>query len=158
VGEGVRASLTTLRDVAGVTGSFVCTHDGVLIAREIPALFEDAVLAEAGSRLVRLGETFAAGGDELDVAVVRYGDYRLYLKWIAGGVLCIVIGGTVNMLALRTAASLVGRRIAPAVAHVQTESARGASPAASLPAPVRGPVGQAVAAPDARRFRGRDVS
>ena len=63
------------------------------MAREIPAMFEDAVLAEAGSRLVRVGETFAASGDELEMAVVRYGEHRIYLKSLAGGLLCIVVGG-----------------------------------------------------------------
>jgi len=77
LGEGVRTSLATLKDVAGIAGSFVCTTSGRLIAREIPALFEDAVLAEAGSRLLRIGETFAASGDTLEFAVVRYGENRL---------------------------------------------------------------------------------
>jgi hypothetical protein len=67
--EGMRASLATLKDVGGITGSFVCTPNGRLAAREIPALFEDDVLAEAGSRLVRMREAFAAGGDALEVGV-----------------------------------------------------------------------------------------
>ena len=55
--------------------------------------------------------------------VVRYGDHRLYLKSIAGGMLCIVSAGAVNMPALRMAANLVGRRIAPAVARAQVRAA-----------------------------------
>lgn len=174
ISETVRASLTTLKDVAGITGSFVCTQNGRLVAREIPALFDDGVLAEAGSRLVRVGETFAAGGDDLEAAVIRYGEHRLYIKSISGGVLCIVVAGEVNMPALRMAANLVSRRIAPTVAKAQTElppvnepDARvtpvvprsavnaPASASASAPAP-------AAAAPQAppgmRRFRGREVS
>ena len=49
--ESVRASLATLKDVAGIVGSFVCTPDGRLVSREIPAVFDDGALAEAGSRL-----------------------------------------------------------------------------------------------------------
>lgn len=155
--EGVRASLATLKDVAGIAGSFVCTQNGRLVAREIPALFDDAVLAEAGSRLLRVGETFAAGGDELEVAVVRYGEHRIYIKSIAGGMLCIVVAGPVNMPALRMAANLVGRRIAPAVARAQAELP---------PAPAERPrieAGRAAVAPSQeappgmRRFRGRAV-
>jgi len=159
--EGVRASLATLKDVNGIAGSFVCTQSGRLVAREIPALFEDAVLAEAGSRLLRVGETFAAGGDELEVAVVRYGEHRIYLKSIAGGMLCIVVTGPVNMPALRMAANLVGRRIAAAVARAQAElppapaepapRASAGHPTATAPAP-----GHA-APPGMRRFRGRTV-
>lgn len=125
--EGIRASLATLRDVAGVAGSFVCTASGRLLAREIPAVFEDRVLGEAGSRLLRMGEAFAAAGDDLDMAVVRYGEQRVYLKWISRGLLCVVVSGRVNMPALRMAANLVCRRIATAVAQAE---------AASLPAPV----------------------
>jgi predicted regulator of Ras-like GTPase activity (Roadblock/LC7/MglB family) len=161
--EGVQTSLATLKDVAGIAGSFVCTQNGRLIAREIPALFEDAVLAEAGSRLLRIGETFAASGDELEVAVVRYGENRIYLKSIAGGMLCIVVAGQVNMPALRMAANLVGRRIAPAVARAQAElpPARAES-APSRPTPASVAAVVAPSPPQAaplggRRFRGRSV-
>jgi len=154
--EGVRASLATLMDVAGITGSFVCTNSGRLVAREIPALFDDGVLEEAGSRLVRVGETFATRGDELEAAVVRYGEQRIYLKSIAGGMLCIVVSGAVNMPALRMAANLVGRRIAPAVSRAQAELPP--LPAERTPTATAAP--QAVPAsreapPGMRRFRGR---
>lgn len=164
--DGVRSSLATLKDVAGIAGSFVCTQSGRLIAREIPALFEDSVLAEAGSRLLRIGETFAASGDELEVAVVRYGENRLYLKSIAGGLLCIVVAGPVNMPALRMAANLVGRRIAPAVSRAQNELSvavpeRAPPPVVAVsapPPPAATPPSPPVAAPlGARRFRGRTV-
>ena len=166
--EGVRASLATLKDVAGIAGSFVCTQSGRLVAREIPALFEDAVLAEAGSRLVRLGETFGAGGDDLDVAVVRFRDHRLYLKSVTGGMLCILAEGAVNMPALRMAANLVSRRIAPAVARAQAEMPPAAAPApnaSAAVAPTATGAGSGTAraaaagAPPAgmRRFRGRMV-
>jgi predicted regulator of Ras-like GTPase activity (Roadblock/LC7/MglB family) len=163
--ETVRTSLATLKDVTGIAGSFVCTQNGRLIAREIPALFEDAVLAEAGSRLLRIGETFAASGDELEVAVVRYGENRIYLKSIAGGVLCIVVAGQVNMPALRMAANLVGRRIAPAVARAQAELPPPAPEnppsrpsSGALPAVVsEGQAPQMAAPPGMRRFRGHTV-
>ena len=134
--EGIRGSLATLKDVTGVAGSFVCTDSGHLLAREIPAVFDDHVLGEAGRRLLRMAEAFAAVGDDLDIAVVRYGDQRVYLKWISGGLLCVVVSGRVNMPALRMAANLVCRRIATAVAQAQ---------AASLPAPVV----ESAATPDA---------
>ena len=56
----MRASLATLKDVAGIMGSFVCMPDGRLVAREISPVFDDGVLMEAGSRLIRLREAFAA--------------------------------------------------------------------------------------------------
>jgi predicted regulator of Ras-like GTPase activity (Roadblock/LC7/MglB family) len=164
VGENVRISLATLKDVSGITGSFVCGQSGRLVAREIPALFEDAVLAEAGSRLVRVGETFAAYGDELEMAVVRYGEHRIYLKSLAGGLLCIVVAGPVNMPALRMAANLVARRIGPAVARVRDEPPPPPAPdkpRLNEPPPIRAtptvPVHATEGFPGMRRFRGRAV-
>jgi predicted regulator of Ras-like GTPase activity (Roadblock/LC7/MglB family) len=162
LGENVRVSLATLKDVSGITGSFVCADSGRLVAREIPALFEDAVLAEAGSRLVRVGETFAASGDELEMAVIRYGDHRLYLKSLAGGLLCIVVAGPVNMPALRMAANLVARRIGPAVARVRDEPPPAPDkPPLNEPPPIRAtptiPARATEGFPGMRRFRGRAV-
>ena len=153
--EGMRVSLATLKDVGGITGSFVCTPNGRLVAREIPALFEDGVLAEAGSRLVRMREAFAAGGDDLDVGVVRFRDHRIYLKVIGDSLLCIVAEGAVNMPALRMAANLVGRRIGGAVARMEVEPAPAVEPRAPAPAPAPRPA--AAAPPGMRRFRGRAV-
>jgi predicted regulator of Ras-like GTPase activity (Roadblock/LC7/MglB family) len=161
LGENVRVSLATLKDVSGITGSFVCAQSGRLVAREIPALFEDAVLAEAGSRLVRVGETFAASGDELEMAVIRYGEHRVYLKSLAGGLLCIVVAGPVNMPALRMAANLVARRIGPAVARVRDEPPLPDKPRLNEPPPVRAtptiPAHATLGPPGMRRFRGRAV-
>ena len=151
--DAVRGSLATLKDVAGITGSFVCTKDGRLVAREIPSVFDDAVLWEAGSRLMRVTETFAARGDEVESAVIRYGEHRLYLKSVGGGMLCIVVSGPVNMAALRMAANLVGRRIAPAVAEAQLQPPPDSAPAVVTPAAAA----RAQGIPGMRRFRGRAV-
>jgi predicted regulator of Ras-like GTPase activity (Roadblock/LC7/MglB family) len=143
--QEMRDSLATLRDVVGITGSFVFTRRGRLVARELPPMFDDSALSEASGRLTRLQETFAAAGDQLEVAVLRYRDHKLYVKSFAGGMLCIITDGVVNMAALRMAANLVGRRIAPAL-----ETAN-ALPPAPLAAPVQKP------AAAMRRFRGRAV-
>jgi predicted regulator of Ras-like GTPase activity (Roadblock/LC7/MglB family) len=144
-------SLGTLKDVTGIMGSFVFTEDGRLVAREIPALFDDTALAEASGRLARLRDTFAAVGDRLDVAVVRFRDHKLYLKALGGGMLCIVAEGGVNMPALRMAANLVGRRIVPALERAAQEPV----PVAPPPPPAAKSPG--VAPPGMRRFRGHAV-
>jgi predicted regulator of Ras-like GTPase activity (Roadblock/LC7/MglB family) len=156
-GADVRASLGTLKDIAGITGSFVFTHGGQLVARELPTLFDDTALAEASGRLTRLRDTFAALGDALEVAVVRFRDHKLYVKSFGAGMLCIVADGAVNMPALRMAANLVSRRIAPALEGSGLEPLVLDAPAPPLgaPAPARGPVAQAP--PGMRRFRGRPV-
>jgi predicted regulator of Ras-like GTPase activity (Roadblock/LC7/MglB family) len=153
--EQMRVSLVTLKDVYGITGSFVFTRAGDLVARELPSIFDDTALGEASSRLTRLSETFAAAGDQLDMAVLRFRDYKLFVKALPAGALCIISDGAVNMPALRMAANLVGRRITPAL---ETLSAAPADllnepeppPAPAAPPPTLAPAGM-------RIFRGRQV-
>jgi predicted regulator of Ras-like GTPase activity (Roadblock/LC7/MglB family) len=134
------SSLGTLKDVAGIMGSFVFTDDGRLVAREIPALFDDVALTEASGRLTRLRDTFAAVGDALDIAVVRYRDHKLYLKSLGAG--------------MRMAANLVSRRIGPALQHA---AALPPAPAiAAAPEPQLAPAPKPMP-PGMRRFRGRPV-
>ncbi|MDB4982302.1 MAG: hypothetical protein JWM82_3054 [Myxococcales bacterium] len=148
-GAEVTSSLGTLKDVAGIMGAFVFLGDGQLVAREIPAMFDDVALAEASGRLSRLRDTFAAVGDSLDMAVVRFREHKLYLKVLGEGMLCIVAEGAVNMPALRMAANLVGRRIAPSLtAGTLAPIQPGVAPAARAPT---------LAPPGMRRFRGRAV-
>lgn len=166
---GVATALATLKDVGGIAGSFVFTSSGHMVAREIHAMFDDGALAEAASRLSRLTDTFAAVGDQLDLAVIRFQDHKLYLKVLSGGMLCILADGVVNMAALRMAANLVGRRIsadleqadaAPSGTPPTSESMDAAAvagvPAGSTPS-VRSPIRPAVVTPGTRRFRGRSL-
>jgi predicted regulator of Ras-like GTPase activity (Roadblock/LC7/MglB family) len=148
-GAEVSTSLGTLKDVAGIMGSFVFTGEGQLVAREIPAMFDDVALSEASGRLARLRDTFAAVGDSLDMAVVRFREHKLYLKVLGEGMLCIVAEGAVNMPALRMAANLVGRRIAPVLAEGTL------APLQPVAAPTSRP--PTLAPPGMRRFRGRPV-
>jgi predicted regulator of Ras-like GTPase activity (Roadblock/LC7/MglB family) len=151
----VRDSLATLKDVGGVVGSFVCTPNGRLVSREIPAMIDDDALAEAGSRFVRFREAFAAGGDELEVALARFEDHGIYMKVVGNSLLLILIQGAVNVPALRMAANLVGRRIGPAVAQAESAPLPVHAPAESAP-PVRARR-FAEAPPGMRRFRGRPL-
>jgi predicted regulator of Ras-like GTPase activity (Roadblock/LC7/MglB family) len=156
--------------VTGIAGSFVFTANGELVAREIHAMFDDAALVEAAERLTRLCETFASVGDEVELAVIRFQDHKLYLKALNGGMLCILADGVVNMAALRMAANLVGRRIAadierinlgldaalatdPRAGQGETLSEAAGAPSGLPPGAVRSPV----FAPGTRRFRGRSV-
>lgn len=169
----ITLALATLTDVAGIAGSFVFTSNGRLIAREIHAMFDDGTLTEAAERLARLQETFGAVGDQLELAVMRFQAHKLYMKTLAGGVLCVLAEDGVNMAALRMAANLVGRRITPELAtlEAQEQTTRDAAAAAAVPmAPMNGvgsnpnvsgiwalPRAPVVAPGTGRRFRGRRV-
>lgn len=154
----MRASLVTLKDVYGITGSFVYARSGHLVARELPAMFDDAALGEAGSRLTRLQETFAAVGDKLEIAVLRYREHKVYVKMLPAGALCIISTGGVNMPALRMAASLVGRRIAPMLDQVADDPALAEPASTAAPTEPTPPAARPLLAPPGmRRFRGRSV-
>ena len=96
---------------------------GYVVARELPAMFDDLTLAEAGTRLTLLQETFAAVGDRLDSAVLRFRDHKIYVKPLSGGALCIITVAGVNMPVLRMAANLVGRRITPVLEPIADDPA-----------------------------------
>lgn len=154
--EQLRVSLITLKDVFGITGSFVFNRGGDLVARELPSMFDDTALGEASSRLMRLHETFAAAGDQLDVAVLRFRDHKLYVKTLPAGALCIISDGAVNMPALRMAANLVGRRITPALEALANAPVPAAEPEPAPPPPVAARPAH-LAPPGMRIFRGRPV-
>ena len=154
--ESVRASLATLKDVAGIMGSFVCTPDGRLVSREIPAVFDDGALAEAGSRLLRMREAFAAGGDEMEVGVIRFRDHRIYTKTVGNSMLMILTEGDGEH-----ARAAHGRQPG-GPADRGGGRARGVGAAAvraraSAPAEPARTSRRAEAPPGMRRFRGRDV-
>jgi predicted regulator of Ras-like GTPase activity (Roadblock/LC7/MglB family) len=163
VPQAMTTALATLRDVAGINGSFVFGTDGRLVAREIHAMFDDAALSGASERLARLRETFAAVGDELDLAIIRFQDHKLFLKVLPSGVLCILAESSVNMPALRMAANVVGRRLAGVLAGAAALPA--ASPEVVVPAevapaeppPPAAPRARGVALPGMRRFRGHTL-
>ncbi len=136
--EQIRASLIALKDVYGIAGSFVFARGGYVVARELPPMFDDLTLTEAGARLALLQETFAAVGDRLDCAVLRFADHKIYVKPLSAGALCIITVGGINMPVLRMAANLVARRIAPVlepIADDEPASVETTSPDLAMPPP-----------------------
>src|SRR5690606_30778910 len=55
----IDAALATLKDIDGVYGSFVIDRDGRLKARDLPAVFDEQALGDAGPRIVRLWEVIS---------------------------------------------------------------------------------------------------
>lgn len=162
----LRVVLGTLKDVAGISGSFAVGRTGALIARDLPSMFDDASLSEAGERLIRMGETLADMGDQLDLAVIRFQDHKLYLKVLSAGVLCVLALPSVNLAALRMAVNLVGRRIAPTLEQIGADLEMAlAEDTVRTPAPLeppRMPAGATVRPTlgtpgTTRRFRGRTI-
>ncbi len=122
--------LAAMRDVDGVHGSFVVTRAGALAGKDLPPMFDDAVLTEVGRRIVRLHDGLSAGGQDFDHCVMRFADHKLYLRSVPNGFLCVLSTNGVNTPALKMALTLTARRVDPLIAD-----AAAALPAPSVPPP-----------------------
>jgi predicted regulator of Ras-like GTPase activity (Roadblock/LC7/MglB family) len=107
--------LAGMRDVDGVHGSFVVTKSGALAGKDLPPMFDDAVLSEVGRRVVRLHEGLCADGDDFDHCVMRFADHKLYLRSVPHGFLCVLSTNGVNTPALKMALTLTSRRVDPLI-------------------------------------------
>lgn len=153
--------LSTLRDVEGVEGAFVISSDGVLLDKDLPAMFDPQLFLEVGPRIARLKETFASGGDEMDSCVIRFADFKLFIRAMQQGFLCILSSVGVNMPALRMGVQLAQRRI---LAELVPADAPASTPPASLAPPswntgAYGPASPSAPPPSksALTYRGRPV-
>jgi predicted regulator of Ras-like GTPase activity (Roadblock/LC7/MglB family) len=136
--------LLQLRDVPGIEGSFVVSDMGRLLARDMPPVFGDDVLGEVGPRALRLRDTLAYAGEELDAAVIRYADYLLFLRPLSDGVLCVLSAQGVNVPAVKMAMNLCARRL------------QGQGPPPPGPrAGSAGPVAVVMTTPEGPSFQGR---
>lgn len=150
--NGITRSLTALRDVAGVHGSFVLRPTGELLGKDLPAVFHDELFVEVGARLSRFVETMAADGDEVASAILRFDEHRLYVTRFAHGLLCVIASNDINAAALRMAVTLTTRRIEPEVVAMLTSPPPPVSTSPSLTPPPPSVAGSHGAP---RTYRGR---
>jgi len=130
--------LSGMRDVDGVHGSFVVTKTGQLAGKDLPPMFDDAVLNEVGRRVARLHDGLCADGDDFDHCVMRFADHKLYLRSVPSGFLCVLSTNGVNTPALKMALTLTSRRVDPLIADAAAALSAGtpsAGPRASEPPP-----------------------
>lgn len=140
----VTETLTGLRDVDDVQGSFLLGGGGELVARDLPAMFHSDIFTEIGPRLVRLRETLESTGGDLTSLTLRFAEHKLHLRSVGTLLLGVVTAAKVNGPSLRMAMNLVTRRVASHGGEIASEIPPEVSPApapaavATAPAP---PVG-----------------
>jgi len=115
--------LSSLRDVAGVEGSFVVGEGGALLGRDLPTVFVDTTLSVAGLRVARLVDAFESAQRPVTQCLLSFGDLRLLLHRFSGGVLCVLARAETRGASLRTAVRLLGRTLAEHADRAQRESA-----------------------------------
>ncbi|MCA9576704.1 MAG: hypothetical protein KC668_14770 [Myxococcales bacterium] len=111
--------LSTLRDVEGVIGSFVVDLIGQLRARDMPAMFDDSALQEAGPRIARLKEALETQGEQMELVSLAHGPHSLFLRASGELILCVLAPHEVNQPSLRMGSSLVLRRLPEALANAR---------------------------------------
>lgn len=109
--QTLTSTLSSLRDVDGIVGSFVVNSDGELIAQDLPAYFA-GVAEEVGPRVLRLRDALALSEGPVSACTVRYANHKLSFRSVPGAVLAVLAVATVNAPALRMAMNLVARKCA----------------------------------------------
>lgn len=131
-------SLTALRDIPGVFGSFLLTADGLLAQRDMPGVYPDAAFADIGRRLEAIAETSSAVVRGYYELLAKFNGYWFFSRRTPNGTLNIVAEEHVNFPALRMAANVAIRHLtATPLAPMPTETA---DPLATSHAPVAAPV------------------
>jgi predicted regulator of Ras-like GTPase activity (Roadblock/LC7/MglB family) len=156
----MQRSLNTLRDVEGVLGSFVIDRDGAVLARDVPGMLDDQALLGAGRRLVRLRVALESLSPRVDQCSMRFGEFLLLAKPAEDAMLCVLLSGATNLMALQMGSTLVARRLlADLRATALPEAAAREAPPAAAPktVPASTPSSPVASAAPARFFRGRPV-
>jgi hypothetical protein len=117
-----RQLLRSLADVEGVIGSFLLSDTGGLVATDLPATFDTAAFVEAGPRIARLADLGGSYGEETRFLVLRFAEYKLYVRVLQTIFLGVLVSPAASMPALKAAASVVARR---AEAMLAAESKNG---------------------------------
>jgi predicted regulator of Ras-like GTPase activity (Roadblock/LC7/MglB family) len=107
----VEVTLSALRDIAGVYGSFFLSPSGNLVTKDLPRVYDEALFADIGPRIVRLQETLASAGDGLDTCLLRFDDIRLFLLPSLHGSLGVLFSPSADLKAVKMSVRLAARRI-----------------------------------------------
>lgn len=104
--------LASLRDVQGVIGAFLLDEDGRLIARDMPAMFDDNTLASASARISQLRAAFELGSEQFEGCTARFGSHLVMLRPAEARSLCVICPVDVNLTMLEMGLNLITRRVA----------------------------------------------
>jgi predicted regulator of Ras-like GTPase activity (Roadblock/LC7/MglB family) len=101
--------LQVLRDVPGVSGSFVVARSGELALLDMPEAFDHEALALTARRVVRLLACSSANGLDPEESLLDFGAGRLFVREFVRGYLCVLCEPLANLKSLRLTARLVAR-------------------------------------------------
>ena len=112
--------LEDINSVAGVTGSFVCNDEGLILAQSMPENFETAWLSPVGRTMAQtitgLERTHRRRVSDLDLL---YHEGRLVVKHLRPGYLYILCVPTTNVPLLNLTANVAAKKLATMVKQRQ---------------------------------------
>lgn len=103
--------LKQINAVTGVSGAFVCTADGGLVAKAMPDDFDAASLDMAARVASQTIEALEVSGQRVVEADLLFGQGRLILKNLRGGILVILCSRAINIPLLNLTANLAVKKL-----------------------------------------------
>lgn len=108
--------LDILNDVSaavGVTGCFLCDHDGRVLASTLPASFDSGVLSTVGKTISQTSAALLTARrrkvQEIDLV---FSSGRMIVRPLRGGCLCLLCTRSINVPLLNMTTSFAARRLA----------------------------------------------
>lgn len=112
------AELGALRDVENVIGSFVFANNGAVLARDLPAVFDETLLSQVGRRLGQMLEAFSADGDAAGTSMLNFAEHRVYVQPLANtATIAVIVASDVNVPALKMAVNVLARKLVPGLSQ-----------------------------------------
>ena len=120
-----------LRDVnavVGVTGSFVCDDGGSILAKQLPNVYDEAMLLPVGRTMAQtIAGLRVAHGRQIGDIDLLYAQGRLIIKSVEGGCLCILCVRRVNVPLLNLTANVAAQKLGTEIDKRQVATVRPAS-------------------------------
>lgn len=115
--------LNSLSAMPGVVGSMVCDAEGRVRGHAFPPLFDDSALQEMATVLSDGAVGLETVTGPIDLIDLRYGEARVFVKPVAGGLVAMLCGKAVNVSLLGISVSVAGKRLEKMLAPVETQAA-----------------------------------
>lgn len=104
-------TLTSLKDIPGVFGSFVFAPDGSLAARDMPAVYPDEIFHEISRRLQGIAEAVEFSVTGFYELLAKYDGHWLLTRMTEKGTLNVLADESVNFPALKMATNVAVKHL-----------------------------------------------
>lgn len=128
--------LITLRDIAGVEGSWFLDGQNAVAARDLSTLYPDDIISNLGTRFRQISDAAAEHlpGREEDL-ILRFETRALFVRRAGSCLLAVMTLPNVNYQSLRIGVHLVLRQLMAAPAATPPAAVSPATAASARPAP-----------------------